>query len=1045
MLGSVLVPSAAAAEIQLDNEIEVFAFHATWDPAARTSLANNIDKIDTLLPELIHLGDENGAIADIDSEQSIALTELIRAEKPALKVAPIVNNYADGRWQDGWLQGILADAEKRIRLIKNLAAFTVDGGHHGLTVNFQGINPGNQDQFLIFVRALHATLRSLSRELYVTVPFVGDTGFTTKLAAYSDGLIVLTEGQHAFDTAAGPMAGQQWFEDKLKSRIAQIPASKLIIGVTNYANEWSDDGTHLNTYSVQEALTKARISQAEVGFDPDSLNPHFTYRAEDGGMRHVWFLDAATAFNQIRFSEDYRPRGIALWRLGTEDTGIWKIISGANRMVPASLEVIDSNYQLDRFGEGEIVKLTATPQTGSRTITVSGDGKIITGEHYTHFPRNFELMQWGARDDKALALTFDDGPDPVFTPLILEILKRHDVPATFFVVGANVQKYPDLVRRMVAEGHEVGSHTYSHANVSAISDEHLRLELNATQRVFESITGRNMVLFRAPYAEDTNPQHADEVRPISVISALNYYAVNMNIDPKDWWLPSADRIVQRTLAGARSGNGNIILLHDAGGRREATIEALPSIITQLRAEGYHFETAGALIGKSPDMTMPASRTVDSTYGVAQSAGFATLRWFERFVYYAFYAAIFLGILRSVIILTLSFLRRRRQWLHTPKDLSIGVVVPAYNEEKVVIQTVYSLLKSDYPNLEILVVDDGSKDRTYQLCRKEFKTRRNVTVLTKQNGGKSEALNYGFTRLDSDVIVALDADTVFYSDTISMLARHFSDPRVAAVSGNAKVGNRVNLLTKWQALEYITAQNLDRRAFEYLNGIIVVPGAVGAWRREAVEAVGGFTTDTLAEDADLTLRLLRAGHKVDYEEESVALTEAPETVLQFTKQRFRWMFGMLQVAYKHKDSLLLQDSKTVGLAVMPNILVFQILFPLLAPVADIFALIALGSLAWSQITNSTLANMTDLATALSMFFLFAAVDFVSAVAAFWHERRENRWLLIWLIPQRFFYRQLLYIVAIRAVITAVRGSMVGWGTLTRTAHAAGTLPAKAGRT
>src|SRR5690606_480481 len=221
----------------------------------------------------------------------------------------------------------------------------------------------------------------------------------------------------------------------------------------------------------------------------------------------------------------------------------------------------------------------------------------------------------------------------------------------------------------------------------------------------------------------------------------------------------------------------------------------------------------------------------------------------------------------------------------------------------------------------LIVDDGSTDGTYELCRTTFANEPRVEVVTKPNGGKSDALNFGFQHLATDIVVAMDADTIFLPDTIGKLVGHFSDPRIAAVSGNAKVGNRVNLLTRWQAIEYITAQNLDRRAFEQLNCITVVPGAIGAWRRKAAIEAGGFTTDTLAEDADLTMRLLRRGHLVTYEASAVALTEAPETVREFNKQRCRWMYGTLQVMFKHLDALRLGDSRSVALVAIPNTLLF----------------------------------------------------------------------------------------------------------------------------
>jgi peptidoglycan-N-acetylglucosamine deacetylase len=308
----------------------------------------------------------------------------------------------------------------------------------------------------------------------------------------------------------------------------------------------------------------------------------------------------------------------------------------------------------------------------------------------------------------------------------------------------------------------------------------------------------------------------------------------------------------------------------------------------------------------------------------------------------------------------------------------------------------------------------------------------VRIFTKPNGGKSSALNFGFAHTDADVIVALDADTIFDPHTIGWLAARFVNPKIGAVAGNAKVGNRINLLTRWQATEYITSQNLDRRAFELLNCVTVVPGAVGAWRREAVIALGGYTSDTLAEDADLTIRLLRAGYKVAYEERAIALTEAPETTRELFKQRFRWMFGMLQTTFKHRDALLMRDSKSVAFIALPHILVFQIMFSLVAPIADIVALIALGDLVVKIATESSLMSAGQIFIFLALFFSFVILDFMTGVMAFRLEKDEDWRLLLWVPLQRFYYRQLLYIVALKALLTAMRGSLVGWGNLARTA-------------
>ena len=172
-------------------------------------------------------------------------------------------------------------------------------------------------------------------------------------------------------------------------------------------------------------------------------------------------------------------------------------------------------------------------------------------------------------------------------------------------------------------------------------------------------------------------------------------------------------------------------------------------------------------------------------------------------------------------------------------------------------------------------------------------------------------------------------------------RHFADPRIGAVAGNVKVGNRSRWLTRWQALEYITSQNLEKRAFDLLNCIPVVPGALSAWRVEALRSAGGFTADTVAEDTDLTIAIRRIGWRIVYDEEAIGWTEAPETAAALIRQRFRWTFGTLQSFWKHRDTLGRPRYGTLGWVALPNIFLFQLLLPLVSPVID---LLFLGSIA-----------------------------------------------------------------------------------------------------
>jgi cellulose synthase/poly-beta-1,6-N-acetylglucosamine synthase-like glycosyltransferase len=406
--------------------------------------------------------------------------------------------------------------------------------------------------------------------------------------------------------------------------------------------------------------------------------------------------------------------------------------------------------------------------------------------------------------------------------------------------------------------------------------------------------------------------------------------------------------------------------------------------------------------------------------------------------WAFLIGIALGLTRLAVIGALAFAQwvrsRRREHEHTGERFEpfVSIIVPAYNEEQVIESTIRSLLSSDYAKFEIIVVDDGSADRTSELVSDKFGSEPLVQLFTVANAGKAAALNFGLRHAKGDVIVALDADTQFPPETVRALARRFVDPHTGAVAGNAKVGNRINIVTRWQALEYITSQNMDRRAFASLNCITVVPGAVGAWRRGLIEQCGGFSNDTLAEDQDLTLLIRKLGYKIGYEEAAIAWTEAPDRLGTLARQRFRWAYGTLQCLWKHRDALFRPRYGTLGLIGMPNVWIFQVLFPLISPIMDLIVIYTVASSIYYRFAQPSGFSFTNLRQVLFYYALFLAVDWFAAAFAFLLERKERWRLLWWLFLQRFCYRQVMYYVMVKSVATAARGAVVGWGKLERKA-------------
>jgi peptidoglycan-N-acetylglucosamine deacetylase len=658
---------------------------------------------------------------------------------------------------------------------------------------------------------------------------------------------------------------------------------------------------------------------------------------------------------------------------------------------------------------------------------------LITSEKYDAYPLSYDIDQIGGIKNK-IALSFDDGPDRRWTPKILDILKEKNAPGIFFVIGDQANRAPDLLKREYSEGHEIGNHTFTHPAFDDISRTQLKWELNLTQRLIESTLGVKSLLFRPPYGIDHQPEYAEEVAQLPYPQELGYIIVGQRVDPDDWRMTDekkqrpaqeiADDVVRQ------ASRGNVVLLHDGGGDREQTVAALPLIIDELRGKGYEFVSVAELLGKTrADLMLPLTFR-ERLAAKADGFIFGIFQWSRFAIATVFILGIVLVSGRALIVGILAIIEKMRPdnaELPEPPP-GVTVLIPAHNEESVIVQTVQSVLLSDLKNIRVIVVDDGSSDRTLELLQGNFGGNARVQIIHQVNRGKAAALNNALSHARTEFVVTIDADTEIEPNAIRKLLRHFSDPKVGAVAGNVKVGNRSRWLTRWQALEYITSQNMEKRAFDLLNCITVVPGALGAWRREAIEAVGGITADTVAEDADLTIAIRRLGWRVTYDEEAIAWTEAPETPGQLIRQRFRWTFGTLQSFWKHADTLFRPKYGTLGCVALPNIFVFQILLPLVSPVLDLLflgslVLWGLGNLHITQIPHLWTAD--DVQRSVVFFLGFLIIDVLTCVIAFALERHEDWALLIPVLLQRFYYRQLMYIVLFRSVKEAVSGRPVGW--------------------
>jgi len=616
---------------------------------------------------------------------------------------------------------------------------------------------------------------------------------------------------------------------------------------------------------------------------------------------------------------------------------------------------------------------------------------------------------------RTVALTFDDGPDPVWTPRILDVLRRNHVHATFFVVGTGVVAHPELVRRIVADGHQLGIHTFTHPDLARIAPWQRSLELRETQLAVAGAAGVTTALLRPPFSSKNDALDDADWSVLQQADAAGYVTVLSTQDSEDWRRPGADRVLAHATPHGHAGQ--IVLMHDGGGDRSQTVTALSALIPRLKARGFHFATVGAAV-RMAGPVQPAGLG-DQVQGMAFIKVLQGGDWVVWLLGALMYAAGALSVLRAAVVLIAARRHRRqrtrrrgRSW-GPPVTEPVSVIVPAYNESAGIEAAVRSLLASDHP-VEIIVVDDGSTDGTADLV--ESLHLPGVRVIRQQNAGKPAALNTGLAAAGCDLVVMVDGDTVFENDTVRTIVQPFADPRVGAVSGNAKVINRGGLLGRWQHIEYVVGFNLDRRLFDLAECMPTVPGAVGAFRRRALLDLGGVSDITLAEDTDLTMALCRAGWRVVYEERAKAWTEAPASLSALWRQRYRWCYGTLQAMWKHRGALVQRGpAGKLGRRGLGYLLLFQVLLPLLAPVVDIFALYGLLFLDPVRITGLWLAFlMLQLGMALYAFRLDG-------------ERPGP----LWSLPlQQFVYRQLMYLVVIQSVFTAVTGSRLRWQRMER---------------
>jgi cellulose synthase/poly-beta-1,6-N-acetylglucosamine synthase-like glycosyltransferase/peptidoglycan/xylan/chitin deacetylase (PgdA/CDA1 family)/spore germination protein YaaH len=998
-----------------DNEVRL-AFYVNGDPYSYASLQQHAAQITHVCPEWMTVIDGMGNL-QIDSDSRVSKL----ATTKGIALMPLLTNLVGDTWQPEAIENLAhGPATRQDRFIQKVLAVLRNAKAAGVVVDWQQIDPAYKKDLTGFIDKFADALHDDNKELWLCVQPGQELDYID-IDALSDNIdrfVAMLFDETSETDPPGPLASRSWFEGWLHVLLDGSDARQWIIAIGSYGYDWPIGGKKGELISFSEAMSRANDAEIEtVQVQGPSYSPYFYFEDEDA-EHGVWFLDAVTFLNELRGVRDEKAGGFALYRLGSEDPAIWDALNVPrdfkfDDQTRLALEQIKSTDTITDVGDGEIVTVDEERTDGTRKLAVDADGYLTA--KYVKFAEFPTLYHQGAGGEHQVAITFDDGPDPRWTPKILDILKAANVKATFFVVGVNAERYPALVRRIVNEGHEIGNHTYYHPNLALCWPEHIRLELNATQLLLETITGRATTLFRPPYAADTGPTELSELAPLKIAEDLNYLVVLENIDPQDWAKPGADIILRRIKQ--QRHDGSVILLHDAGGDRSQTVEALPRILDWLHTRGDTIVPLSTLLGTTRDAVMPPLQgNGQSLTRIVSSTGFRVYHSIEEFLWAFMIVATALVVVRTLIVIWLA--ARFRRPPRTNFAESISVVIAAYNEEKLIAETLRTLFDTDYKGeIEVVVVDDGSTDQTAAEIERIARNESRIRLFQQENRGKARALQRGLTAAHNGIVVFIDADTQCQRDTLPRLLEPFADERIGAVSGHAKVGNLRTFIARCQALEYTCGFNLDRRAYNRWKCITVVPGAISAIRKDAIDKAGGLSLETLAEDTDLTLSLHRHRQRIVYVPDAIAWTEAPETFATLARQRSRWAYGTLQCLWKHRDMVFNWNYRALGWFSLPSIWFFQIILVAVTPMVDLFLLVSLPFGAWNAV--------------LPFVITFLAMDVLLATLACILEREPI--LRAWrILPMRLIYRPMLSYCIWKAILRAIKGAWVSWGKLERTA-------------
>ncbi len=908
------------------------------------------------------------------------------------------------------------------KLTDDIAALDLEGVDGGLCLDLYGVD-GVPVATLVNVMG---TLRTALTERGLASCLIAgaDAPYwnAPELAAVVDRAVALTF--RPTPSPLTPAAPLGWLTTTLQD-LSQGPfASHLTLGFGTFSTASRSSSREAETLPFAAAMLRANLAGAEASYSATvgSAFLRFVDRAQQ--LNTIWLQDAASFHNQARLA----PAGSAtlLWPIGYEDQSIWSLFAAGNT---APGQILSAPLRYDDHvtvaGTGPFSRYVDSADGGQRAVALAGGVGAVIAETYAPPPRPQRMQFFGDEGDPGrLAITFNGIGDAASTEILLTLLRNAGVTATFFLTAQDALLAESRLTEIQDAGHLIALDTTPRTANSLYASFTADFWNKLTQLTISHRYGIRPLLVRNPASSGSLPSNQAVLSQLRAFQTAGFLPVSVNISAPYGRIDVPTFLARLNEEGFQR-NANVLNFDFTSGNERATLLALPAILRVAMSDGYVFEGIPQMAGLTPAALTPPSRVLNAARDTV------TLRIMQFGWIGAQNLILLLAIivaLRSPIYLILA-LFRRASWPDDPSYRPpVTVIVPAFNEEDVIERTVSSILAADYPNLTVAVVDDGSTDRTSEVVAAAFGHDDRVLQIRDENHGKWFAIDEGLYFSETPIVVVVDADTLLAPDALGHIVQPFKDPKVGAVAGTVEVGNRGGVLAAFQALEYMYTQQILRRAYEAFDGVIVVPGAIGAWRAEAVYDAGQVSGDTITEDADLTLAVHRAGYRVAYQENATSYTEVPESVSAFVRQRLRWTFGMFQVSWKHRRSII--ERLPVGYISLIDAVLYGLVTSLIYPFMDLILVIVGFQLINAVITDG-FSVLTEIPPKGALaFFLLSAIDVANVLATFAFIRRFEWRLLVGAPLMRFGYRQLLYISSLRALWRALVGRQTHWNKLKR---------------